>query len=702
MKKHIVKLLSLLVVLVIISTSVFYIPQFASAANGQGEDPVPDNIGIVRTYSGVKVSYTRCFEYSDGSVIPVGAGVGAHGAYETRIVRTEYGTYAAFITDATGEATSAHPGWNCGVATFQIIKVTATGFEPIFTAEYPQALGSCTPNIVQGENGIIYVVIIADDKDRRQSEYCNGVWLQVYKIDTATDTVTLPGGTQKYRHTTSPTDDHGYGYTQPIFDFKNGKMYALTCGGEAPGYLAWWIYDLKTDRWNSTCHTVQLFTRRCYINGYADGNGGFTIIIERCAPIRALKQALGVQFSLGDNSYVWDGLYLMHFANPNVNSFTDTEIAVAQYTEEGRNNTGKNDPDTVSHYGNSGCTYLDDQNRLHVIYSHKIGNTRKTTVYHAVYDLVGNELFKETLSTTLVPSNGRSPTPKSYAMTQDTDGTYYVLCEFASSSAATLQLWSSPSTDGLHFSKLSTATTLQTPVGSTVGTGKFIIGNSRNYSVRDGYVPLMFEGSSGGTECFYYTCIALPHAGEGVTPPHTHSWNSGVVTTPATCKAYGVKTYTCTGCGETYTEQIPKLAHTWNAGTVTTPATCKANGVKTYTCTACGTTYTEQIPKLSHMWDEGKITLQPTYTEQGVKTYTCTVCGATDTESVPILDPVPGDVNGDVKINSRDISLLKKYIASVVTNSDIFFAASDINNDGKVNTQDLSLLKRLVAGESVE
>lgn len=698
MKKHIVKLLSLLVVLIMLSTTASLIPQYVSAANGQGEDPVPDNIGIVRTYSGVKVSYTRCFEYSDGSVIPVGEGVGAHGAYETRIVRTENGTYAAFITDATGEATSAHPGWNCGVATFQIIKVTATGFEPIFTAEYPQALGSCTPNIVQGENGIIYVVIIADDKDRRQSEYCNGVWLQVYKLDTATDTVTLPGGTQKYRHTTSPTDDHGYGYTQPIFDFKNGKMYALTCGGEAPGFLAWWIYDLKTDRWNSTCHTVQLFTRRCYINGYADGNGGFTIVIERCAPIRALTQALGYKFSLGDNSYAWDGLYLMHVANPKVNSFTETEIAVAQYTDEGRNGTGKNDPDTVSHYGNGGCTYLDDQNRIHVIYSHKVGNIRKTTVYHAVYDLSGNELFKEALSTTLVSGNGGSPKPKSYAMTQDTDGTYYVLCELSSSNAASIQLWKSDPDDGLHFSKVSTATTLQTPGGTTVGTGKLIIGNSRNYSENDGYIPLMFEGSTSGSECFYYTCIALPHAGENATVPHTHTWNTGVVTTPATCKAYGVKTYTCTGCGETYTEQIPKLSHTWNTGVITTPATCKAYGVKTYTCTACSTTKTERIPKLSHTWDAGEITTQPTYTEQGEKTYTCTACGETYTEPVPILDPILGDVNGDGKVTTKDISQLKKYIAGAVTEDDILVEGSDVNQDGKITTRDISYLKKAIAG----
>ena len=162
MKKSVLKRIisaALALILVIPASAVMI-----SAATTPTEDAIPDNIGIVRSYSGVKVSYTRVFEDASG-VIPVGAGVGAHGAYETRIVRTANGTYAAFITDATGVATDAHPGWNCGVATFSIVKITATGFQRIFTAEYPQALGSCTPNLVQGENGIVYCVIIADDKE---------------------------------------------------------------------------------------------------------------------------------------------------------------------------------------------------------------------------------------------------------------------------------------------------------------------------------------------------------------------------------------------------------------------------------------------------------------------------------------------------------------------------------------------------------
>lgn len=41
-----------------------------------------------------------------------------------------------------------------------------------------------------------------------------------------------------------------------------------------------------------------------------------------------------------------------------------------------------------------------------------------------------------------------------------------------------------------------------------------------------------------------------------------HEWDDGVITTPATTTSTGVLTYTCTVCGETYTEIIPKLGHT--------------------------------------------------------------------------------------------------------------------------------------------
>ena len=54
--------------------------------------------------------------------------------------------------------------------------------------------------------------------------------------------------------------------------------------------------------------------------------------------------------------------------------------------------------------------------------------------------------------------------------------------------------------------------------------------------------------------------------GGSYTPPaHTHTWDNGVVTTPATCTGAGVKTFTCS-CGETKTETIAALGHDYNNG----------------------------------------------------------------------------------------------------------------------------------------
>ena len=110
------------------------------------------------------------------------------------------------------------------------------------------------------------------------------------------------------------------------------------------------------------------------------------------------------------------------------------------------------------------------------------------------------------------------------------------------------------------------------------------------------------------------------------------------MTTEPTCTEKGVKTFTCTVCKTTKTEEIAATGvHTWDEGKVTTEPTCTEAGVKTYTCTVCKETKTEAIAALGHTWDDGKVTTEPTCTKAGVKTYTCTVCKETKTETVAAL-----------------------------------------------------------------
>ena len=182
------------------------------------------------------------------------------------------------------------------------------------------------------------------------------------------------------------------------------------------------------------------------------------------------------------------------------------------------------------------------------------------------------------------------------------------------------------------------------------------------------------EGYTGDTYCT--DCGAKVSSGQAIAKID-HTWDNGKVTTEATCEHTGVRTYTCSVCGETKEEETPKTDHSYDDGTVTKKPTCIETGIKTYTCTVCQKTKTEEIPatgqqhteirnkkeatckaegytgdmyckdcgeKLSdgktiaktteHTWDAGKVTKAATCTEKGVKTYTCTVCGATKTEEI--------------------------------------------------------------------
>ena len=99
----------------------------------------------------------------------------------------------------------------------------------------------------------------------------------------------------------------------------------------------------------------------------------------------------------------------------------------------------------------------------------------------------------------------------------------------------------------------------------------------------------------------------------------------------------------------------------------------------------------------AHEWGGGEVTTAPTYTAAGERTYTCPLCGETRTEEIPMLDPLPGDVNGDCKLNSRDLSLLKRYVAGAVSDDDVVQVNVDIDGDGKTSSRDISALKKRIA-----
>lgn len=120
-------------------------------------------------------------------------------------------------------------------------------------------------------------------------------------------------------------------------------------------------------------------------------------------------------------------------------------------------------------------------------------------------------------------------------------------------------------------------------------------------------------------------------SGGSYTPPaqHTHTWNDGVVTTPATCTESGVKTYICTVCGETKTEAIAALGHVWGAYTVTKHAVNGNDGEKTRTCSRCN--ITERAPLLYkfYLGIESGSTVDMTVGEDYTAVFTMPAVGGT-------------------------------------------------------------------------
>ena len=87
-------------------------------------------------------------------------------------------------------------------------------------------------------------------------------------------------------------------------------------------------------------------------------------------------------------------------------------------------------------------------------------------------------------------------------------------------------------------------------------------GKEFNYSLIPGtnYVWQAYAVTGGKT--YYGSTITFKTSGTAPIP-HTHTWNSGVITRSPTCYSTGVKTYTCT-CGATKTETIAKTSHSYS------------------------------------------------------------------------------------------------------------------------------------------
>ena len=132
-------------------------------------------------------------------------------------------------------------------------------------------------------------------------------------------------------------------------------------------------------------------------------------------------------------------------------------------------------------------------------------------------------------------------------------------------------------------------------------------------------------------ETYHWHAATCEHKDE-ISDKAAHKWDDGKITTQPTETSKGVKTFTCTTCKATKTEEVAQLEHTH-----TFSDEWSKDDTYHWHAATCGHD-TETSGKEAHKWDDGKITTQPTETSKGVKTFTCTTCKATKTEEVAQLE----------------------------------------------------------------
>ena len=129
-------------------------------------------------------------------------------------------------------------------------------------------------------------------------------------------------------------------------------------------------------------------------------------------------------------------------------------------------------------------------------------------------------------------------------------------------------------------------------------------------------------------------------------------WDSGRVTTPATCTGKGVRTYTCTSSSHTRTEDIPALNHSFAGQEYVSDnnATCGQDGTKTIRCVRYGRggctekdTVVDTGSMLGHSFDEEAYVSDNNATceQDGTKTAKCVrygTGGCTETNTVTDTD----------------------------------------------------------------
>ena len=144
--------------------------------------------------------------------------------------------------------------------------------------------------------------------------------------------------------------------------------------------------------------------------------------------------------------------------------------------------------------------------------------------------------------------------------------------------------------------------------------------------------------TSGLTEGSHCSRCDIVIKEQETVPALVHSW-SDWEDSRTSCDEVGIRTRSCSVCGEEETEELPAGTHTWDNGTVTKQPDCTQSGTMEFICMVCGDTSVEDIAPLGHT-EVSVAGVPATCTENGLTDGSkCSVCGVVLTEQqlVPAL-----------------------------------------------------------------
>ena len=216
-----------------------------------------------------------------------------------------------------------------------------------------------------------------------------------------------------------------------------------------------------------------------------------------------------------------------------------------------------------------------------------------------------------------------------------------------------------------------------------------------------------------------YTCTGCGDSYSEIVVAQGHKYD--IVITKPDCENGGYTTHTCSVCGDVQVDnRVDALGHTWVDASCYEPkhcstcgktegdvahgdiihveavaATCTAMGnIEYWYCADCGQAWLDEACTLNTNLQAVKLPATGEHIYDDDRDTDCNVCGA-------VREPLrtPGDLNGDGNINNRDLALMQQYLNGWDVTADE--SAADVTGDGNINNRDLALLQQYLNGWDV-